>query len=199
MSELLPGELLARLDDLLKEVRRQGRAAIAAQAAAEACLEAIEARDDRLEPDSATSGTSSIDASPEIAIRWLQALIPVADAIDRAVAQATSIVAAPRRAWWRSWPFAAPTALEDPRLQALVEGLVVLRSQLQGALDDLGVSVDREVGVPIDPERQRIIEVRPPAEGEQPGTVVEVVRPGYGLGATLVREAEVVAARELEG
>ena len=37
-------ELAARLDDLLKEVRRQGRAAIAAQAAAESCLEALQAR-----------------------------------------------------------------------------------------------------------------------------------------------------------
>ena len=49
---------------------------------------------------------------------------------------------------------------------------------------------------PIDGERQRVVEVRPPRPGEQAGTVVEVVRPGYALGARIIREAEVVIAAE---
>jgi molecular chaperone GrpE len=196
VSELPTVDLLTRLDDLLKEVRRQGRAAIAAQAAAEACLEAVHAQAARSkeEDDSAADP----HGASEVAIRWLRALIPVADAIDRAVVQAAAIAARPPRSRFRFWPFGAPAPV-DPQLRVLLEGLLVLQSQLQGALGELGVSIDRRVGWPIDPERQRVVEVRAPLLDEQPGTVVEVVRPGYGLGMTLVREAEVVAARETEG
>ena len=197
MSELPAVDLLARLDDLLKEVRRQGRAAIASQAAAEACLAAVHAQAARAEEEDDVAAVDPPGA-PEVAIRWLRALIPVADAIDRAVEQAAAIAARPARSRFRLWPFAAPAPV-DPQLRALMEGLLVLRSQLQGALGDLGVSIDRRVGWPIDLERQRVVEVRAPLPDEQPGTAVEVVRPGYSLGMTLVREAEVVAARDTEG
>jgi hypothetical protein len=194
VSEPSIGDVIARLDDLMKEVRRQGRAAVGAQAAAEACLSAIE---QSLASDAASEDAASPDPSAvaEIELDWLRALIPVADAIDRAVIEATAILREPPRPRFRFAFFAAPAP--DPRLKALVEGLVVLQAQLHGALNELGVSVDRQLGAPIDPERQRIVEVRAPGLGEQSGTVVEVVRPGYALGATLVREAEVVAARAL--
>src|SRR4051812_30028254 len=88
MSDPSLEEVMGRLDDLLKEVRRQGRAAVAAQAAAESCLEALQAEDINAkdEDDEVSPGASSGEAE-----RWLRALIPVADSIDRIVAQATSI------------------------------------------------------------------------------------------------------------
>jgi GrpE len=193
VSEPSIGDVIARLDDLMAEVRRQGRAAVGAQAAAEACLSTLEqslARDEESDEDALTDPPSVTE------IDWLKALIPVADAIDRAVIQAIAIAREPPRPRWRIGLF-APAA--EPRLTALVEGLLVLKSQMEGALGELGVSVDRSVGAPIDPHRQRIVEVRAPKPGERSGTVVEVVRPGYAVGATLVREAEVVAAREGRG
>ena len=68
----------------------------------------------------------------------------------------------------------------------------MLRALFEATLRDRGVSVDRRTGGPVDGERQRVVEVRAGGRGERPGTVIEVVRPGYALGARIVREAEVV-------
>jgi molecular chaperone GrpE (heat shock protein) len=197
MSEPSLQDLTLRLDDLLKEVRRQGRAAIAAQAAAESCLEELRAQSSEGDPDD--GGDDEADeraamAAAEEGARWLRALIPVADAIDR-VAREAAALDAPRAPVKRGL-FArllAPVEPADGRAQAaLGEGLRVLRAQLEGTLRDLGVSVDRRTGGPVDGERQRVVEVRAPAPGEHRGTVVEVVRPGYALGDKVVRETEVV-------
>ena len=184
MSDPSLEELAARLDDLLKEVRRQGRAAIAAQAAAESCLEAIQA-----EPAEASDAS---DASDEAA-RWLRALIPVADAVDRMAQRAAALDAPPKRTLLQRL-FGAPELDDRHARAALTEGLRLLRAQLEGALHDLGVAVDRRTGDPVDAERQRVVEVRSPLPHERAGTVVEVVRPGYALGAKIIREAEVVIA-----
>lgn len=187
MSEPALSDLTARLDELLKEVRRQGRAAIAAQAAAEACLEAVRAEEEPSDEEHATAG--------EEAVRWLRALIPVADAVDR-VAQKAAVLDAPRpppRSFLQRL-VRTPEADDAGARVALAEGLRVLHAQLEGALRDLGVRVDRRTGDPVDGERQRVVEVRPPRAGERAGTVVEVVRPGYALGEKMVREAEVVVA-----
>jgi molecular chaperone GrpE (heat shock protein) len=185
MSDPSLHELATRLDDLLKEVRRQGRAAIAAQAAAESCLEAIQALPVE---ESDTSKTASDEGA-----RWLRALIPVADALDR-MAQRTSALDRPlKRSLWQR-VVGAPEPGGRHAHAALVEGLRLLHAQLEEALLDLGVDVDRSTGDSVDAERQRVVEVRAPLPHERAGTVVEVVRPGYALGAKIVREAEVVVA-----
>ncbi|MEO5729869.1 MAG: nucleotide exchange factor GrpE [Byssovorax sp.] len=191
MSDPELQELAMKLDDLLKEVRRQGRAAIAAQAAAESCLEAIEARE--------TEPSMPIEASAETsdeAVRWLRALVPVADAIDRMAQRAGAVEAPdapPKRTLLQRF-FGAGEPDDRHDRAALAEGLRVLRAQLEGTLHDLGVAVDRRTGDPVDAERQRVVEVRAPRPHEREGTVVEVVRPGYALGPKIVREAEVVIA-----
>src|SRR5262245_22473582 len=70
MNELPCQDVAARLDELMIEVRRQGRAAIAAQAAAESCLEAVRELGDQPSGDG-----EGVDGSEEAA-RWLRALIP---------------------------------------------------------------------------------------------------------------------------
>ena len=188
MSDPSLNELANRLDDLLKEVRRQGRAAVAAQAAAESCLEAIQARPAAASEASATTGDE--------AARWLRALIPVADAVDRMAQRAAAIDApdAPAKRTLLQRVLGAPEPDDRHARAALTEGLRLLRAQLEGALHELGVAVDRRTGDPVDAERQRVVEVRSPRPHEREGTVVEVVRPGYALGAKIVREAEVVIA-----
>jgi molecular chaperone GrpE (heat shock protein) len=212
MSDLsvqeLAEELTRRLDDVLKEVRRQGRAAIAAQAAAESCLEALQAQGaadagaDEADPDEAADGRAV--AVAEEAGRWLRALLPVADAVERVVRQASAleVPSVPRRRglFERLLHTAEPDEGRASRV-ALAEGLRVLGAQLEGTLRDLGAVVDRRTGSPVDGERQRVVEVRPARPGERPGTVVEVVRPGYTLtvrggGERILREAEVVIAEE---
>ena len=202
MSEPTLDEVMARLDELLKEVRRQGRAAVAAQAAAESCLEAIEqgrrdaedeVEDEVEEEAEALAGLSL--ARDNLAGRWLEALIPVADAIDRIAEQASSLAAhrpEPRRSLLARLVKAPPEDDGGRALRSLAEGLRVLKAQLESALGDLGVTVDRRVGAPVDAERQRVVEVRSPRAGERPGQVVEVVRAGFALGPFVVREAEVV-------
>ena len=204
MSEPEARLLLERLDDLLTEVSRQGRAAVAAQAAAESCLTAVQAlaaqyddHDGERGAGDAHDDTLRDDTDRATAARWLGALLPVADAIERAAAQAARLAerrAPPRRGFFRSLFGAAPPD-DDGAADALVDGLLVLQAQLHAALADLGVLVDRPLGAPVDPERHRVVAVRPPRPCERPGDIVEVVRPGYALGPALVREAEVIAAR----
>jgi molecular chaperone GrpE len=191
--------LSARLEELTREVRRQGRAAVAAQAAAESCLDklsASDAREDREdgEPEGQAAGAAADD--------WVRALLPVADALDRVVAQATAVAERgprsepPRRGLLSllSRGREAPEPGRDADLRALAEGLRVLRAQLAAALASQGVEADRRVGVPIDPEVHRVVEARPARAGEREGVVLEVVRPGYAAGGRVLREAEVVAA-----
>ncbi len=187
MSEPSIQDVVTRLDDLLKEVRRQGRAAIAAQAAAESCLEALQ------EPAEADPARDA--AAAEEAARWARALIPVADAVDRIVERAEAPRPLPKRSFVErlaSVAGAGPDLGEAGARAALAEGLRVLHAQLGGVLRDMGVEVDRRTGGPVDGERQRVVEVRPPRAGEAPGVVVAVLRPGYALGARVLREAEVV-------
>ena len=61
-------------------------------------------------------------------------------------------------------------------MRALLQGLLVLKAQLYGALSDLGVVVDRSIGEPIDPDRQRVVEVRAPRRGERGGTRADADR-----------------------
>ncbi len=194
MSDPALQELATRLDDLLKEVRRQGRAAIAAQAAAESCLEAIQARPAAASAASAASEAG--EATSDEAVRWLRALVPVADAVDRMAQRAAALEApdAPTKRTLLQRFFGAGEPDDRHARAALTEGLRLLRAQLEGTLHDLGVAVDRRTGDPVDAERQRVVEVRAPRPHEREGTVVEVVRPGYALGAKIVREAEVVIA-----
>jgi molecular chaperone GrpE len=178
-------DIAARLDDLTRELRRQGRAAIAAQAAAESCLHAL--------ANHGTAGDATQDATA--AIGWLKALLPVADALDRVVVHASALVDRhARRGRLYRWFFAGETRSSSD-LHFLVEGLRLLRAQLEMALAELGVTIDRRVGIPLDPTLHRVVEVRH-QKAHAAGLVIEVVRPGYALGEQVVREAEVVSSAQ---
>jgi molecular chaperone GrpE (heat shock protein) len=213
--------LVERLDELTRELRRQGRAAVAAQAASESCLEQIATLELRMRgerdgdgegctkvpgdehgddedtraPDKEDDSKREDEARAHEAAAWLEALVPVADAIDRAASQAAEVAERARRpAPLRIWPFARKTAAFAD-LDALASGLRVLRDQLAAALASRGVRIERRVGIEVDPELHRVVAVRPPASGqpEREGTVLEVIRPGYAVGRRVAREADVVA------
>lgn len=183
----LRGELLPRLEEILREVRRQGRASMAAQAAAEACLAALP------DPDATQDEPGETSTEPDTS--WLKALLPLLDAVERVSAQATTLRRArvkPRLPLWKR--LLAPP--EEPAFQAdldaLEQGLRLLVPLMEQSLHGLGVRVERRVGIPLDPGLHRVVETR----GEQAtAAVIEVVRPGYWLGDLCVREADVVASK----
>jgi molecular chaperone GrpE len=140
-------------------------------------------------------GAREAEARAHEAAAWLEALVPVADAIDRAASQAAEVAERTGRPpLLRIWPFARKTAAASD-LDTLASGLRVLRDQLAAALTSRGVRIERQVGVEVDPELHRVVAVRPKAsdQHEREGTVLEVIRPGYAVGRRVVRETDVVA------
>ncbi|CAM3290646.1 nucleotide exchange factor GrpE [Mycobacterium intermedium] len=80
---------------------------------------------------------------------------------------------------------------------AVVEGLRSVLEQALQVLEQLGYPRDVEAGVPFDPERHEVVGVIDQPD-RKPGTVVEVVRPGYGEGSRQLRPAAVVVSRREE-
>jgi molecular chaperone GrpE len=76
---------------------------------------------------------------------------------------------------------------------ALVEGLRSVRDQAVSVLASLGYPRQDQAGVPFDPARHEAVTVIEDAEGA-PGTVVRVIRPGYGEGERQLRPAAVAVA-----
>ncbi|MFB9785527.1 nucleotide exchange factor GrpE, partial [Rhodococcus baikonurensis] len=80
----------------------------------------------------------------------------------------------------------------DP--QAVVEGVKAIRDQAVQVLSRLGFERHDEAGVPFSPELHEVVSVvtRPDLPS---GTVVEVLRPGYGEDGRQLRPAAVVVSR----
>ena len=106
------------------------------------------------------------DARSEVARQWL----PVVDNLERALEHAAA----------------------DPR--TIVEGIQAVRQQALGVLAGLGYPRRDDTGATFDPARHEAVaatyDPRVP-----PGTVVQVVRPGYGEPDHQLRPAQVVVAK----
>jgi molecular chaperone GrpE len=96
--------------------------------------------------------------------------LPVADNLDRALEHAQA----------------------DPR--SIVEGVRAVRDQVLEILAKLGYPRRDDTGQPFDPSRHEAVGAAP-ADGTPPGTVVQVVRPGYGSDERQLRPAQVVVAK----
>jgi molecular chaperone GrpE (heat shock protein) len=210
-------DLRQRLDALLFEVRKQGRAGIAAQASAEACLRAVEklgasARADR--------GASEVRAETLVAV--VEALLPVLDAIDGAASQARRAVPREvnmahqrttprllRRVGERLLGTALPSPPNDDPSRTLATGISLIQSEIRRALQRVGVEIESSIGGSVDPERHRVLDVRAAASSPATTTLPEtppgaaskasvqrVLRPGYFVGGRCVREADVVATHD---
>lgn len=79
----------------------------------------------------------------------------------------------------------------DPR--TIVEGVAGVREQALGVLARLGFEPVGAVGEPFDPVRHEAAEVERGGDAP-PGTVVRVLRPGYGDGERLLRPAVVAVS-----
>jgi molecular chaperone GrpE len=86
----------------------------------------------------------------------------------------------------------------DGNAEAVIEGVRAVRDQAVDLLARLGYQRHHEVGVPFDPARHEAVGVVD-ADGEgAPGSVVRVMRPGYGDGERQLRPAAVIVARPRE-
>jgi molecular chaperone GrpE len=77
---------------------------------------------------------------------------------------------------------------------AIVEGVRHVVEQASGVLAGLGYPRQDEAGVPFDPNRHEVVRVVNDPEAA-PGTVVDVLRPGYGAGQDQLRPAAVAVAQ----
>ncbi|MEU0914249.1 nucleotide exchange factor GrpE [Streptomyces althioticus] len=102
--------------------------------------------------------------------RTAGAFLPVLDNLERALAHAGS----------------------DPG--AIVEGIRAVRDQAVNVLELLGYPRHAETGVAFDPARHEVVGVVQDP-GHPPGTVVEVLRPGYGDGERQLRPAAVTVSK----
>ena len=101
-----------------------------------------------------------------VAARWL----PVLDNLELALQHATA----------------------DPA--SIVAGVRAVHEQALGVLADLGFPRRSEVNEPFDPRRHEVVATVPDA-GAEPGTVLQVVRPGYGSDERPLRPASVIVAK----
>jgi molecular chaperone GrpE len=83
------------------------------------------------------------------------------------------------------------------RSDAVLDGLRSILEHALQILEQLGYPRDAEAGVPFDPERHEVVDVVDHPDSA-PGTVVEVLRPGYGEGSRQLRPAAVVVSRRGE-
>jgi molecular chaperone GrpE len=104
-----------------------------------------------------------------VAAAWL----PILDSLDRALTHAEA----------------------EP--DAIVEGVRAVRDQAVDMLTRLGYARHGEVNVPFDPNRHEVVMVVENPDAE-PGTVVQVLHPGYGEGERQLRPAA-VAVNQADG
>lgn len=79
----------------------------------------------------------------------------------------------------------------DP--SAIIDGVQKVRDQALAVLASLGFSRHDEVGVPFDPAQHEVVNVVDDSDAE-PGTVVRVLRPGYGTAERQLRPGAVTVA-----
>ncbi|MFF0189041.1 nucleotide exchange factor GrpE [Streptomyces sp. NPDC005244] len=77
---------------------------------------------------------------------------------------------------------------------AIVQGVRAVRDQAVNVLELLGYSRHAETGVAFDPARHEVVGVVQDPDSP-PGTVVEVLRPGYGDGERQLRPAAVTVTK----
>jgi molecular chaperone GrpE len=104
--------------------------------------------------------------------RVASAFLPIVDTLERALEHAEA----------------------DP--QSIIDGVRTMREQALAVLAGLGFRREDETGVPFDPARHEVVgTVEADVSGEPPGSVVTVVRPGYGAPGRQLRPAAVTVAR----
>jgi molecular chaperone GrpE len=88
---------------------------------------------------------------------------------------------------------AAAEAQPENRDHHLTDGIRLVQTELLGALARVGIEPDSPKGERFDPHRHEAV-AQQPADGAEPGTIVEVYSAGYRYGDDVLRPAKVVVA-----
>ncbi|SDT22290.1 nucleotide exchange factor GrpE [Actinopolymorpha singaporensis] len=139
------------------------------------------------------------EVAASLAARWL----PVVDNLDRAVAHAQAAQSSHAQGSHAQGSHAQAAqgshaqgshGAQVGEQDSLLEGVRAVLEQAVGVLAGLGFPrQDEEVGAVFDPARHEAVASVPSAEVPA-GTVLDVVRPGYGEGERQLRPAGVVVA-----
>jgi len=133
--------------------------------------------------------------------KWRRALADLDNARKRHARELTHEAEAERRRVCLAWLPVVDNlelAIEHAadRQDSLVAGIAAVRDQAVALLQSLGFPRHDEAGVPFDPMRHEVVGVVDDAEAA-PGTVVTVLRPGYGdPPERQLRPAAVLVSRE---
>jgi molecular chaperone GrpE len=76
----------------------------------------------------------------------------------------------------------------------VVKGFAMVREEIVNALGRVGIEPFAPQGEPFDPKEHEAM-AQQPAEGAEPGTVLEVYQQGYRLNGVVLRPARVVVAQ----
>jgi molecular chaperone GrpE len=88
---------------------------------------------------------------------------------------------------------AAAESQPENRDHHLTDGIRLVQTELLSALARVGIEPDSPKGERFDPHRHEAI-AQQPADGAEPGTIVEVYSAGYRHGEDVLRPAKVVVA-----
>ena len=105
----------------------------------------------------------------------VRSILPVLDDVDRALA-----------------------AAQDRKGDPFYSGLVMIRERLWNTLAKEGLEAIDALGAPFDPELHEAVATRP-GEDRPPGTILEVIVPGYRFRGRVLRHAQVVVAGPRQG
>ncbi|MFI6629945.1 nucleotide exchange factor GrpE [Nonomuraea fuscirosea] len=141
----------------------------------------------------------------ELEDRWLRAVAELDNLRKRIARDAERIRAEERSKVTAEWlPILDNLELalnhvvrDDGGADAVLEGVRAVRDQAVTLLNKLGYPRHDETGVPFDPARHEAVTTVERADAD-PGTVVEVLRPGYGDDERQLRPAIVAVAKKEE-
>ncbi|MGW4032515.1 nucleotide exchange factor GrpE [Streptomyces sp. NPDC004838] len=153
------------------------------------------------EPTASPQGPPALDAA-ELEDRWRRALADLDNLRKRHARDRARELESERAGVAASWlpvvdnlERALSHADADP--QAIVHGVRAVRDQAVEILRSLGYPRHDETGVPFDPKRHDVASVAD-APDTAPGTVVQVLRPGYGDPDRQLRPATVAVSGKRE-
>jgi molecular chaperone GrpE len=151
---------------------------------------------------SAPSAAETAPEEPDYKDKWLRAVAELDNVRKRAkrdvdAAQARGIAKLARELLPALDSFeralAAAEAQPENRDHHLTDGIRLVQTELLGALARVGIAPDSPKGERFDPHRHEAI-AQQPADGAEPGTIVEVYSAGYTHGEDVLRPAKVVVA-----
>jgi molecular chaperone GrpE len=176
--------------------------AAAREMAAESEQPASEEPDAPAPADAAASADAPAPAEPDYKDQWLRAVAEVDNIRKRArrdvaAAESRGIAKLAREFLPALDNFeralAAAEAQPENRDHHLTDGIRLVQTELLAALARVGIEPDSPKGERFDPHRHEAV-AQQPADGAEPGTIVEVYSAGYTYGDDVLRPAKVVVA-----